>query len=33
MVLSLSVYTPILQASFGSDNESPVSGDKIGDDE
>ncbi len=33
MVISLAVYTPILQASFGSDNESPVTGTSIGDDE
>lgn len=32
-IISLSVYTPILQASFGSNNESPVPGSAIGDDE
>ena len=31
--ISLSVYTPILQASFGGVNESPVTGSGIGDDE
>ena len=32
-MISLTVYTPLLQASFGSHNESPVSGSDIGDDE
>ena len=32
-VISLSVYTPLLQTSIGSSNESPIPGDSIGDDE
>ncbi len=32
-VVSLVVYTPLMQPSFGGINESPVTGESIGDDE